>query len=41
MKKCHPGGTDPETVFIICHWEPKDKRVTLFVLILNVRTVSS
>lgn len=24
-KKCHPGGTDPETAFTICHWEPKYK----------------
>lgn len=40
-KKCYPGGTGPETAFIVCHWEPKDERATLYVLILNVRMVSS
>lgn len=39
-KKCQLGRTDPETSFIICHWEPKDKRVMLFVSILNVRMVN-
>lgn len=28
-KKCHPGETGPETAFVICHWEPKDKRVII------------
>lgn len=40
-KERRSGGADPEAAVIVCHWEPKDESIILFVFILNVRMVSS